>query len=263
MVADGSARYEPLDIDEGGEGLQYSRPPPPRSVFLAPRTRNDWIFVAANAGLFLVTVLFWLLGSRSVPSELVCAKVASSYSPILSSLKFREENFQNEFTRESVYRGPPSQKLEQAWDDLWHHQGVGISREGLVALNKTHDKYLQTHRSTAAKPEYYALVEMFHQLQCLNTIRQATWPIDMYDKSWGEDLQPLNVSDSQGRAHVNHCIETLRLSLMCFGDVTPMLLLTQDGTLNTSMADFNVHHKCRSYEQIRDYVDAAGVNPIA
>lgn len=87
--------------------------------------------------------------------------------------------------------------------------------------------------------------------------------MDKFDKSWGENLQPMNISDNQGRAHVDHCVETLRLSLMCAGDVTPMLLRTEDGTLKTSEADFNVHRKCRSYEQIRDFVDAAGVNPIA
>ncbi|KAM3478486.1 hypothetical protein MY8738_005944 [Beauveria namnaoensis] len=218
-MAGRSTRYEPLDVDEGG--VHHRRPSPQKSVFLAPRTRDDWIFVAANAGLFLITVVLWLSGSKSVSSKLECAKVASSY-----------------------------------------YQGVGVPEEGLVALNKTNGKYLQTNRSTAAKPEYYALVEMFHQLHCLNIIRQATWPTDMYDKGWGEELQPMNVSESQGRAHVDHCVETLRLSLMCFGDVTPMLLLTQDGTLNTSTADFNVHHKCRNYEQIRDFVDASAVDPV-
>ncbi|KAM3440171.1 hypothetical protein NHJ13734_003369 [Beauveria thailandica] len=259
-MAGRSTRYEPLDVDESG--VHHRRPSPQKSVFLAPRTRNDWIFVAANAALFLITVVLWLSGSKSVSSKLECAKVASSYSPALSALKFWEGNFENEFQRKSIYRGPPAMELEKAWDKLWHHQGVGVPKEGLVALNKTNGKYLQTNRSTAAKPEYYALVGMFHQLHCLNIIRQATWPTDMYDKGWGEELQPMNVSESQGRAHVDHCVETLRLSLMCFGDVTPMLLLTRDGTLNTSTADFNVHHKCRSYEQIRDFVDASAVDPV-
>ncbi|KAM3437555.1 hypothetical protein MY4824_003728 [Beauveria thailandica] len=243
-MAGRSTRYEPLDVDESG--VHHRRPSPQKSVFLAPRTRNDWIFVAANAALFLITVVLWLSGSKSVSSKLECAKVASSY--FMANL--------------CIYRGPPAMELEKAWDKLWHHQGVGVPKEGLVALNKTNGKYLQTNRSTAAKPEYYALVGMFHQLHCLNIIRQATWPTDMYDKGWGEELQPMNVSESQGRAHVDHCVETLRLSLMCFGDVTPMLLLTRDGTLNTSTADFNVHHKCRSYEQIRDFVDASAVDPV-
>lgn len=50
-------------------------------------------------------------------------------------------------------------------------QGVGVSKQGAKALNKTaYDTYLQTSKSTSAKPEYYALVEMFHQLHCLVSI---------------------------------------------------------------------------------------------
>lgn len=85
----------------------------------------------------------------------------------------------------------------------------------------------------------------------------------MYNASWGEELQPLNTTSVMGRKHVDHCIETLRLSLMCTGDVTPMLLITKDGTLEGAQADFDVHHKCRDYEKIRDFVDRAGVDPIA
>lgn len=37
-----------------------------------------------------------------------------------------------------------------------------------MKLNKTDfDQYLQTNRSTPENPEYYALIEMFHQLHCL------------------------------------------------------------------------------------------------
>lgn len=86
--------------------------------------------------------------------------------------------------------------------------------------------------------------------------------MDLYDPSWDEDLQPMNLSDPVSRTHVDHCVETLRLSLMCYGDVTPMLLLTPDGTLNSSIADFDVHHKCRDFESIRDFVDNFPVDPL-
>lgn len=84
----------------------------------------------------------------------------------------------------------------------------------------------------------------------------------MYEESWGENLQPLNMSETASRSHIDHCIETLRLSLMCTGDVTPVMVISPDGrTFNGSHVDFNVHHKCRSYEKIRDFVDAAAVHP--
>jgi hypothetical protein len=35
----------------------------------------------------------------------------------------------------------------------------------------------------------------------------------------------LNSTAVGNRMHVDHCIETLRLALMCFADVTPILML--------------------------------------
>lgn len=89
MMAGRSTLYEPLDIDEGGHGVHHRRPQRLPSVFLAPRTRNDWIFVAANGGLFLITVLLWLSGSKSLPSELECAKTTSAYCEFMASFRNR------------------------------------------------------------------------------------------------------------------------------------------------------------------------------
>ena len=53
--------------------------------------------------------------------------------------------------------------------------------------------------------------------------------------------------------HVDHCIETLRLSLMCYGDVTPVLLDHRTGHKLMRQLDFNVHHKCRNFDQLVDW----------
>lgn len=56
------------------------------------------------------------------------------------------------------------------------------------------------------------------------------------------------------RMHVDHCIETLRLSLMCYADVTPMLIKpAKDGGVGD--ADFNTHHKCRNFQNILEWSD--------
>lgn len=69
-------------------------------------------------------------------------------------------------------------------------------------------------------------------------------------------LYPWGLEDPlAGRMHVDHCIETLRLSLMCYSDITPVLLLDDDDPSSPGTADFNVHHKCRNFEKIVDYVE--------
>jgi len=58
--------------------------------------------------------------------------------------------------------------------------------------------------------------------------------------------------------HVDHCFETLRLSLMCYSDITPVLVEVDHTKRLGRKADFNVHHKCRNFEKIVNWVDENG-----
>ncbi len=55
------------------------------------------------------------------------------------------------------------------------------------------------------------------------------------------------------RTHVDHCIETLRIALMCAGDVTPVLLRV-DESKPLDQADFSTHHKCRRFDRLTDWM---------
>jgi hypothetical protein len=54
------------------------------------------------------------------------------------------------------------------------------------------------------------------------------------------------------RSHVDHCIEALRISLMCASDVT-LLLLELDNSQRGEHANFNNHRKCRNYDKVREW----------
>ena len=64
----------------------------------------------------------------------------------------------------------------------------------------------------------------------------------------------LDADPSIAREHVDHCIETLRLSLMCYGDITPLFFDLDPNEELGRIADFNVHHKCRNFDSIVDWV---------
>ena len=90
-------------------------------------------------------------------------------------------------------------------------------------------------------------------------IRRATWPLSKFNESWGRKLYPWDLVDPVGgRLHVDHCIETLRLSIMCYGDVTPVLVDHSNNSIGR-MLDFNVHHKCRNFESIANFALQNGV----
>lgn len=92
-----------------------------------------------------------------------------------------------------------------------------------------------------------------------NLIRQHSWPIELFDKDWGE-LYPDFLYDNPvlGRMHVDHCIEAIRLSLMCYSDITPVLNEHYDDPNFDRKADFNTHHQCRNFDKIAEYVETMG-----
>lgn len=73
------------------------------------------------------------------------------------------------------------------------------------------------------------------------------------------DLNVTNAADVGDRMHVDHCIEALRLQLMCDADLTPLLIEVDESSSFGQKADFNVHHRCRNWEKVTEWQDAHSV----
>lgn len=80
-------------------------------------------------------------------------------------------------------------------------------------------------------------------------IRQYTY-LDSYE------VKPEGFTHSaeMSRVHVDHCIETLRIALMCVGDVTPVLIKLDKSKPLGAEADFSSHHKCRRFDRLTDWM---------
>jgi hypothetical protein len=92
--------------------------------------------------------------------------------------------------------------------------------------------------------QYLASLEVFHQLHCLDLLRKVTFREYYYEEgSFTDDHQK----------HLEHCIEELRQSLMCHGD---MSLLTYNWVEGESLphANFNTIHTCKNWDKIMDWV---------
>ena len=114
--------------------------------------------------------------------------------------------------------------------------------------------------STSPAQGYVAGVEVFHHLLCLHVPRQYigrdSYPDDLLPSLFKHN-SPLVVS-----AHVDHCIETLRLALMCNADVTPYLLYEKEaepGLGVPAREDFQALHKCKTFDRLLDWVNTNGV----
>ncbi|KIM95440.1 hypothetical protein OIDMADRAFT_133987 [Oidiodendron maius Zn] len=82
---------------------------------------------------------------------------------------------------------------------------------------------------------------MFHQLHCLNQIREALYR-DHYPEI------PIH-----GPVHLNHCINHLRQAIQCWGSTAIIPLKWFEGYHDTYVKSDTVH-TCRKFEPIRAYV---------
>jgi hypothetical protein len=66
-------------------------------------------------------------------------------------------------------------------------------------------------------------------------------------------------NDAMDRKHVDHCIEAIRLQLMCSANVVPLLVELDEKSKFGFKTDFNVNMKCRNYDKIVDWQSAHGL----
>lgn len=252
--------YRPVDAaDETGDwDADLNR----REARLAQREQRCRAVLVGNALVFFLSLCFLAMARLSKPSLLECDKMTSPYSPVFNGgVEHWEGDFQNAFNQTSKYRGPPTLELENAWEELWYQPGVGLTIDEIAKLNKTRPgvSFTEIEGSDPENPTYASTLEVFHQIHCLSLIRQATWPLRMFNESWHS--YPWFLTDELGgRMHVDHCLESLRLSLMCYADVTPVLAENNPMRPTGLQLDFNVHHKCRNYDKLLEHVRAHGVD---
>jgi len=247
---DGMNGYSPADKDElysdkdsesaeNDPALVHSRPKPQRVSFL-------WPFISTISVLAWFVLLAAYLNKQ--PTDSQCKRQMDVYSPLLDAVEYEKRNFNNAFAHDTLYRGPPTQELEDSWDKLWRYGGVKIPKEKMQELDRSPDG---DFRPTEDGTGYHALIEMFHQLHCLNIIRQYTWK-DYYDRHADRVEKPIVLIDSEigARMHTDHCIEALRISLMCHGDVTPFMVRVDPGSPVGFEADFSPYHKCVKWDPL-------------
>ncbi|MCJ1402924.1 hypothetical protein MMC11_006145 [Xylographa trunciseda] len=207
-----------------------------------------------------LSVSFFIAAVFRGVSDGECIARLSTYSPAIESVEYEELNFDNLFRHQTVYRGPPTNELEREWERLYFHDLVAIPEDKFRHLNKSADrKYIQIPSRLGGG--YAANIDVFHQLHCLNLIRQYTWR-EYYEAYPDRVETPSDIvlDTKEGlRTHVDHCIETLRLNLMCHGDVTPYIFVKESDDDILGTADFNAHHKCRRFDKLVDFFEKKAV----
>ncbi|PCG89627.1 Protein of unknown function DUF3328 [Penicillium occitanis (nom. inval.)] len=213
---------------------------------LSIRNRNVLLFLL-SLFFFILSLLNLFVFSRGWVTDKRCAEHMAAASPVMEAVEYEWKTFENDFFHDSIYRGHPTVELEKAWDDLWNYGAFNVPKDMLPKLNKSTTGWREVPEEKGGGVA--GLLEGFHQIHCLNLIRQYT-----YRDEWDYSALPsFDGSPQLVRHHVDHCIETLRINLMCTADVTPYLIEINPARRLGEDPNFNTLHKCRKWDKLVEW----------
>lgn len=160
----------------------------------------------------------------------------------------------------TAYQGLPNETNNKLWLDLYDQERTHLSYEQALLLpNKTLPE-------KAAPGKYVVLLNVFHNLHCLDALRQVLYYF--IDDKWtahnnpytlmshvGGTIDALLIADGgmdHGIVHLDHCIDALRQQEMCLPDITPNVF--QYSPWDQGIRAFSsVVHECRNFTKIKEW----------
>ncbi|KKA28577.1 hypothetical protein TD95_002899 [Thielaviopsis punctulata] len=164
--------------------------------------------------------------------------------------------FNGSFMRETIFRQTPSPAVDDAWASLGLDSEAGVIPydDGLKAgLTPGH-----VQRNAKYGGGFVVNLEGMHHLHCLNLLRKALYFNVDYYRDLGEHA--FKNEERILQLHITHCLDTLRQVLMCNVDTGILGQVWYNQTHPKAFPDFNTQHKCKNFEDIRDWAVALQID---
>ncbi|KAJ7751523.1 hypothetical protein DFH07DRAFT_922044 [Mycena maculata] len=196
------------------------------------RQRHSWR-LQASLTLSVILNLAFLWAWIMQPRGGVASNEPYIYSPAEDVVRHKLVKFTRGLANDiPIYERRPSPAVDAAWNDLWSVAQTKISRPEAVKMPN------KTWPLLGEDGTYILALDVFHQLHCLDILRQQLHPDSNYTRVSG--------------AHARHCIGAIRQGLMCSADITPIVWQWSDKLKIAEQRD-DVVHVCRDYHRIRDW----------
>lgn len=137
-------------------------------------------------------------------------------------------------------------EVDEAWHKISYDIGDQmITPEELKIIEMPESSLKVKHPKTGVEG-YRVGLEVFHQLHCINLLRQVTYK-DYYMKlgngNFAEGKEALTM-------HTDHCLEILRKNIECNADIGVFTFYMEEGD-PLPWPELNSFHQCRNFEAVK------------
>lgn len=209
---------------------------------------NVWVagvLVAQSLVIVLLSGALWTETHRPSPNRLGGAFSQVLYSPAQDVLEPELKTFTKGVESKTIYEGEPGPATDNAWKELYDY---------IIKIPKSQAALLANHTSPVPgdQDNYVISLSAFHQLHCLNILRQGLNPEHYTDPETGDIA---GVPKAFWKDHTDHCIDNLRQGIMCAVDVTPLVWQWNDERQKLGPR-MDVIHSCRNFDNVKEWAKA-------
>jgi hypothetical protein len=144
----------------------------------------------------------------------------------------------------------PDRKVDEAWISLDTIRTFPLTAEDVMKLGKDPTITVKYPEEYGLGPDaYVGQLDVFHQLHCLNLLRELAWA--EYGRNETHGKKPF--SDLHW-LHVSHCTDLLLQNIQCTGNMDVLTFNWLEGEL-WPWPNFYVNHQCRDFDAIVKWQD--------
>ncbi|KAJ7466271.1 hypothetical protein B0H11DRAFT_1814598 [Mycena galericulata] len=178
-----------------------------------------------------VILTFLLIGGNFNVNSNVNPRLPTVYSPAQTAVQYKIVKFTRGLGNDiPIYEQPPSVAVDKAWRALYAFSETQVPKS---EANKTWP-------ILGDSDHYLLALDAFHQLHCLDILRQRLHPGHNYTRT------------GMSMNHIRHCIGAIRQGLMCAADISTVVWQWSHEFKRAEQRD-DVPHVCRDYEKIQDW----------
>ncbi|KAH7418596.1 hypothetical protein BKA64DRAFT_204128 [Cadophora sp. MPI-SDFR-AT-0126] len=171
----------------------------------------------------------------------------SAYSPAAKAVEYQRVKFNATMGEGSPYvgKGP---EVDKAWHAISYDIGDQVITDEELEIIGMPKSHLRAKNPKTGVEGYRVGLEVFHQLHCINLLRQVTYKEHYMEVGNGnfagtpEDLQ----------MHTDHCLEILRMNVECNADVGVFTFYMMDGD-PLPWPELNSFHQCRNFDRVKEW----------
>ncbi|KAE8385346.1 hypothetical protein BDV23DRAFT_188304 [Aspergillus alliaceus] len=143
-----------------------------------------------------------------------------------------------------------NQQIIEAWGKY------GLSSYGFITIPNPEAYGLPPNKNVVPGTKNAYMISVYHQLHCLKALHMALLPVVTQQET-------LSSSTAGGHGfehnHIAHCLDYLRQSVMCSGDVTLEPPDEKPEKGKSPLQGWGVKHVCRNWEEIEAWRGELGV----